>query len=131
MFRIMKITVFACLFRSVSVGGSVFAQDASPQSFIIIAGAGSLPQVDVMDFSPHTLKIHRGDTVTWIMAGFHDVDFNTQAQPLVIAPVVDGKPTPQLNPDVVYPHIPANGVYTGGVASSGLPFIPMPRRPSP
>ena len=58
------------------------------------------------------------------MAGVHDVDFNTQAQPLVIAPVVDGKPTPQLNPDVVYPHIPANGIYTGGVASSGLPFDP-------
>ena len=58
------------------------------------------------------------------MAGFHDVDFNTQAQPLVIAPVVDGKPAPQLNPDVAFPHIPADGVYTGGVASSGLPVIP-------
>ena len=124
MFRIIKITVFACLITLLSLSGNAFAQDAAPQSFVVIAGAGAPAQVDVMDFAPHTLKIHRGDTVTWFMAGFHNVDFNTQPQPLVIAPEVDGKPTPQLNPAAVYPNIPDKGVYTGGVASSGLPVIP-------
>src|SRR5579859_894752 len=124
MSRIVKITVFVCLMILVSLGVGSFVKAAAPQSFTVLIGASSIPQVDVMDYAPHTLKIHRGDSVTWLTAGFHDVDFNTQAQPFVIAPMVNGKPSPQLNPAVVYPNIPANHVYKGGVASSGLPVNP-------
>ena len=124
MFRIMKITMFACLISLLSLGGGIFAQDAAPQSFTVLVGGSAIPQIDVMDFAPHSLKIYRGDTVTWIMAGFHNVSFNTTVLPLVIAPMVDGNPTPQLNPDVVFPQVPDNGVYTGGIANSGLPVIP-------
>jgi len=124
MLRIVKITMFVCLITPLALAGAALAQGTAHQSFVVMAGGGSIAQVDVMDFAPHTLKIHRGDSVTWFITGFHDVDFNSQAQPLVIAPAVNGKPTPQLNPDVVFPNIPAKGVYTGGVASSGLSVIP-------
>jgi len=124
MLRIVKITMFVCLITPLALAGAALAQGTAHQSFVVMAGGGSIAQVDVMDFAPHTLKIHRGDSVTWLTAGFHDVDFNTQAQPFVIAPMVNGKPSPQLNPAVVYPNIPANHVYKGGVASSGFPVIP-------
>src|SRR5579859_3078389 len=107
MLRIVKITMFVCLITPLALAGAALAQGTAHQSFVVMAGGGSIAQVDVMDFAPHTLKIHRGDSVTWFITGFHDVDFNSQAQPLVIAPAVNGKPTPQLNPDVVFPNIPA------------------------
>ena len=124
MLRIVKIGLVVCLFAALQLAVAAFAQAPAHQSFVVLVGGGAIAQVDVMDFAPHTLKIHRGDSVTWFVTGFHNVDFNSQAQPLVIAPVVNGKPTPQLNPDVAFPHIPDKGIYTGGVASSGLSMLP-------
>ncbi len=94
------------------------------QTYVVLAGGAGPNQVDVLGFSPSALQIHRGDTVIWHLIGFHNIDFNNQIAQLIIAPTVDGKPLPQLNPEVAFPNLPAGGKYTGGRVNSGLPLGP-------
>ncbi len=69
--------------------------------------------------------IHVGDKVNWVSGGvlFHTVSFGIDPRktPLLI-PVATGPtgPTLALNPVISTPVMPAGGMYTGGVASSGL-----------
>jgi plastocyanin len=62
--------------------------------------------------------------VTWLIDGFHNVHVGaTRPADFIIAPELNGKPQPQINPQVAFPFGPKSGsTYQGGEAGSGLPM---------
>jgi plastocyanin len=88
--------------------------------------AGTGKATDALDgFFPDHLTIHVGDRVTWKSGGvfFHTVSFGIDpAKTPLLVPVAKGPHGPILafNPSIINPIIPKDGVYTGGVASSGV-----------
>ncbi len=114
----------------IGVGSPRSARAATPQTYVVQVGAGGPANTDLLQFAPGSLKVHRGDTVTWLINGFHNVHVGaTRPLDLVITPQVDGKPLPQFNPQIAFPFGPRSGsVYQGGEAGSGVP-LPMPGAP--
>jgi plastocyanin len=68
--------------------------------------------------------VHRGDKVTWVINSLHDIHFEQEPAPLLVAPTVDGKPLPQINPAVAFRTLDNGADYKGGEANSGLPLKP-------
>lgn len=119
---------FRSIFALVLIGllcfgalGAASAQDAAAQHFVVMAGAGGPGNLDVLAFAPSVLKVHRGDTVTWNIAGFHNVHFEAAMASFAIFP--EGQP-PALNPEVAFPSIENGGSFTGEPVNSGLPLDP-------
>ena len=107
------------------------AQDMGAQTYTVIAGDGTLYNTQVLAFAPQSLQVHRGDTVVWrITGGFHNVHFEQQPSELVVAPDVDGKVTPQLNPAVLFPTTQDGAPYQGGDVNSGLSLDPANMQPT-
>lgn len=98
------------------------AAEAEHQTFVVQAGAFAIGNTEISAFMPATLKVHQGDTVTWLINGLNDIHFQNKLNPpdYVIAPVVDGKPLPQFNPAFAVPSLESGSTYTGGESSSGL-----------
>lgn len=95
------------------------------RTWTVRAGTGTA--TDSSDgFSPASLTIHAGDRVTWISGGvlFHTVSFGIDPRktPLLVPVGKDahGAPILAINSLIITPRIPAGGIYTGGVASSGV-----------
>src|SRR5262245_43586062 len=108
------------------------ARAAFAQTYIVQVGAGEIANTALLQFAPGSLKVHRGDTVTWLINSFHNVHVGaTKPADLIVAPEVNGKPLPQMNPQVAFPYGPKSGsAYQGGEAGSGIP-LPMPGGPPP
>jgi plastocyanin len=108
----------------VGIGGSqpAKAQAATPTHYVVQVGISGPANIDLLQFGPATLQVHRGDMITWAIGGFHNVHVGgTAPKPLVVAPEVDGKPLPQINPEVAFPYGAANGTaFTGGESNSGI-----------
>jgi plastocyanin len=102
---------------------AVQARDSEPQTYTVFAGGSNFYNTAVLAFAPQSLQVHRGDTVTWVM-GFHNIHFEQGPADLIIAPEVDGKPLPQINPAVAFPNVQSGSAYQGGDANSGLPLDP-------
>ncbi|MBZ0300857.1 MAG: hypothetical protein K8J31_13990 [Anaerolineae bacterium] len=98
------------------------AQDAEPQTFTIMAGASSAGNAEVLAFAPQSLQVHRGDMVTWVNNGFHNIHFETEPLPLVVMADANGQQVPAMNPGIVFPSIDSGSVYSGGDVNSGLPL---------
>ncbi|MAS37258.1 MAG: hypothetical protein CL610_24875 [Anaerolineaceae bacterium] len=98
------------------------AQEAEPQNFTVMAGGFGPNNIEVLAFAPQSLQVHRGDTVTWVNNGFHNIHFNNEPLPLVIVPEGEGEPIPQINPAIAFPSIESGATYQGGEANSGLPL---------
>jgi plastocyanin len=130
--RLLKLGVVSTLIAGVMfiglLGGRsnrALAQEGDSQTFIIQAGAFSGltgGPVELLAFTPSTLQIHRGDTVTWHINSFHNVRIGESPSNLILVPEDGG--TPYLNPVVAFPSIDNGGTYTGGEANSGLPSGP-------
>jgi plastocyanin len=60
----------------------------------------------------------------WHISSFHNVHFEESPSDLIIAPIVDGKPVPQVNPAVGFPSFKNGDTYTGGDVNNGLPLGP-------
>ncbi|MCC7451767.1 MAG: hypothetical protein IT324_30440 [Anaerolineae bacterium] len=116
----------------VGATGARSARAAAPQTYIVQVGAATLANTALLQFAPGSLKVHRGDTVTWLINGFHNVHVGaTQPVDMIISPDVNGKPLPQFNPQIAYPFGPKSGAaYQGGEAGSGVP-LPIPGAPPP
>jgi plastocyanin len=108
--------------------GSVAAQAPSSQTYDVLVGYENPHQgIEVLSFFPGTVQIHQGDTVHWKINSneIHTVTFDnymvndTLPEFLVPAPVPG--PSPFIaNPVAADPFIPLDGVYTGGLANSGI-----------
>lgn len=103
---------------------AVEAQALAPQTYTVMAGGSTDYNTTLLTFAPQLLQVHRGDTVQWVNAGFHNIHFAQEITPLAIFPEVDGKPQPQFNPAVAFPNVESGAAYQGGDANSGLPLDP-------
>jgi plastocyanin len=103
---------------------TVQAQDLEPQTYTAFAGGDTSYNTTVLAFAPQRLQVHRGDTVTWLVAGFHNIHFTDGPTELVIMPEVNGQPLPQMNPAVAFPSVDSGSVYQGADTNSGLPLDP-------
>jgi plastocyanin len=90
-------------------------------TYVIQAGASGPANSELLAFAPQSLQVHRGDTVVWALAGFHNVRFDSAPTDLILFPE-DGPP--QVNPVVAFPSIESGSAYTGGNVGSGLPIDP-------
>ncbi len=108
----------------VGASGTRSAQAATAQTYIVQVGVQGPANSDLLQFAPGSLKVHRGDTVTWLINGFHNVHVGaTKPANLIVAPDVNGKPLPQFNPQVAFPYGSKSGTaYQSGEAGSGLPL---------
>jgi plastocyanin len=108
----------------VGAAGTRSAQAATAQTYLVQVGVQGPANSDLLQFAPGSLKVHRGDTVTWLINGFHDVHVGaTKPADIVIAPDVNGKPLPQINPQVAFPYGSKSGTpYQSGEAGSGVPL---------
>jgi plastocyanin len=93
-------------------------------TWTVWAGTGS--STDTLNgFFPSNLTIGVGDRVTWKSSGvhFHTVSFGMDPlkTPLFV-PAGKGPNGPILawNPQLFFPSVPKGGIYTGGVANSGV-----------
>lgn len=101
--------------------GLTLAQEMAPQTYLVQAGAYNIGNAELLAFSPGNLQVHRGDTVTWWINGFHNVSFHEEPIQLLIFP--EGA-APQVNPAIALPTIENGGTFTGEAANSGLPLGP-------
>ena len=104
----------------------LMAQDAEPQAFTVMAGGHGPGNVEVLAFAPLSLQVHRGDSITWVVTGFHNIHFENEPQPLVVMSEVNGQMMPLLNSAIAFPTIETNAAYQGGDANSGLPVEGAP-----
>jgi plastocyanin len=93
-------------------------------NWTVWAGTGNAVDANNGFWPPH-LTIHVGDKVTWESGSvlFHTVSFGLDPRktpPLI--PVGKGAQGPILafNPLIAFPIVPKDGIYHGGVASSGV-----------
>jgi plastocyanin len=99
-------------------------QTAVNHTWTVRAGTGT-PTDANNGFVPDHLTIHVGDTVKWVSGGvlFHTVTFGIDPlkTPLLV-PVATGPrgPVLALNPAIGTPVMPPGGIYSGGVANSGV-----------
>jgi plastocyanin len=133
--RWLKLGLVAIIILATFMGMSSLglAQDSAKQAqtFIVHAGGSGSANTEILAFAPTDLKVHRGDTVTWITT-FHNIHFEKQPTDLIVAPEMNGKPLPQANPAVFFPTIKSGATYSGGDANSGIPFpLPGSEPPSP
>lgn len=98
------------------------AQEApSAQSYTIQAGANGVGNLELLAFAPQSLQVHRGDTVTWAVHGFHNIRLGEGEMPSIVMAEVDGNTIPAFNSELVMPNVESGGAYSGGTANSGLP----------
>lgn len=110
--------------------GTTEAQDMEAQTYVVEAGGAGLGAAEALIFAPASFEVHRGDTVTWKINGFHNVRFPEEGLiPFALIPGVDDVEVPQINPGVAFPTIEGGAAYTGGPANSGLPAS-MPGGPT-
>lgn len=120
----LKVAFAAAVAFGIGVGAASAhpAKAATPAHYVIQVGASGPANTDLLQFGPATIQVHRGDMITWAIGGFHNVHVGgTEPAPLVIAPEVDGKPLPQINPQLAFPYGAKNGeAFTGTESGSGL-----------
>src|SRR5258706_12041955 len=90
-------------------------------TYNVLAGLSTSYGVDVLAYGPQTLKVHRGDTVTWQFMAAHNVRFDEKPLPLIITSNVDGKTLTEINPQVLSPNGKSGDVHRHG-ANSGMPL---------
>ncbi len=102
--------------------GTAAAQDMAPAHYVVQTGGGGPANIDLLQFAPQNLKVHRGDVVSWAINGFHTVDVGTTTWPdLVVMADVDGTQTPTINPAIAFPSGAENGsAFQGDQSASGL-----------
>jgi len=113
----VRIFVVAVLLSLVLIGvfGKQNARAAGKQAFTVTAGQPTDIGVDVLAFGPQTIKVHRGDSVTWKFSPVHNVHFVNQPVDQIVPTTIDGKQALILNPVIVVPN-----AQTGDSAKAGL-----------
>ncbi len=97
---------------------------STPAAYTVLAGLDTPYGVSAIAFGPQTLKVHRGDTVTWRFLGFHNVRFDQKPAEMIVMSQIDGKTMPEFNPVIAFPSAKSGDVYKTG-AGSGIP-LPAP-----
>ena len=121
--RVLKVITIGMLVLAAFVGvltSRTTAHAAAKATYNIMAGANLDVGVDVLAFFPPTVKVHRGDTITWTFDPVHNVHFATKPVDSLLTPGdVDGKTLPLLNPVVAVPNVQPGDSYKDGL-NTGL-----------
>jgi plastocyanin len=122
---VVKVMVAAAFLIGIAVGiltTQTTSAQMTPQTYVVQAGGAGLGAAEALVFAPSYFKVHRGDTVTWSVNGFHNIRFTTGGfLPLALIPGVDVVDIPQINPAIAFPTIESGASFTGGEANAGLP----------
>jgi plastocyanin len=126
---VMKLGLTAALVMGVLVGAlsailsPTQAQDMEPAHFVVQGGIPGLGNAEALIFAPQIINVHRGDTITWAVNGFHNIRFPDESglAPMVLIPGINEVDIPQINPVVAFPTLDHGAAYQGGPANSGLP----------
>ncbi|HLA44878.1 MAG TPA: plastocyanin/azurin family copper-binding protein, partial [Aggregatilineales bacterium] len=95
---------------------------AESQTFVIQAGGAGIGAAEALVFAPANVNVHRGDTVTWAVNGFHNIRFTDGTfLPIALVPGTDDVEVPQINPAIAFPTIENGVAFQGGEANAGLP----------
>ena len=94
------------------------AAASMPQHYTILVGSDNPSLgVSIMSYFPNVVRVHVGDTVTWVVKSheIHTVTFLAgQEMPEMIIPAPDGMESPlQINPLAFFTYAPPNGQYDG------------------
>ncbi len=106
------------------------ANAASPVTYTVAVGSFTPYGIEVLAFGPQTLKVHRGDTVKWLLGGPHNIHFHDAPLKLTIKSKIDGKDVVELNPEILMPTVKSGDKQQAG-ANSGLPLGPPPGNEPP
>src|SRR5258708_5943787 len=121
--RVLKMVTIGALVLAAFVGvltNRMTAHAAAKASYNIFAGVNLDVGVDVLAFFPPTVKVHRGDMITWTFDPVHNVHFATKPVDSLLTPGdVDGKTLPLLNPVVAVPNAQPGDSYKDGL-NTGL-----------
>jgi plastocyanin len=111
--------ILALILATGAISGRVNARAAN-STYTVLAGLRTLYGVDVLGFGPQTLKVHRGDTVTWKFQGFHNVRFDVKPADVAVQSEVDGKTQTEMNPIIAFANAKTGEVFKAGIASGLL-----------
>src|SRR5947209_7278281 len=89
---------------------------AAKANWTILAGSQTAYGIDILTFGPQTLKVHRGDTVTWKLTGFHNIRFDVKAANLTVDSQVDGKSVIELNPIIAFSNAKPGDPFKAGIS---------------
>jgi plastocyanin len=133
--RLLKSLLIGALALAVLFGlaGSRSTVHAATQAtYTVIAGIDTPYGVSAVAFGPQTLKVHRGDTVTWRFLGFHNVHFDQKSADLIVMSQIDGKTLPEMNPVIAFPSMKSGDAYKAGAGSGAVALAPSaPGAPPP
>lgn len=108
------------------IGFAMPAYASTPQHYTVLVGAENTGTgISIMDYFPHTVKLHVGDSITWKINSheIHTVTFLAdQALEGFVIPAPQGMISPlQINSNAIFPAVPANGLYDGSTfVNSGI-----------
>jgi plastocyanin len=84
---------------------------AAAATYNVIVGTDTSYGLESLAFFPQTLKVHKGDTVTWQFRGFHNARFDQKPLDLVVVNDIDGKQLPEFNPAILFPNAKSGDAY--------------------
>ena len=122
--RILQLGLVFAMF--LGMAGYVLPASAStPQNYQVLVGSENVSMgISIMQYFPHTVKLHVGDSITWNVNSheIHTVTFLAgQSLQLLEIPAPAGMASPyQINPQAAFP-TPTNGLYDGSTfMNSGI-----------
>src|SRR5258705_5254160 len=83
--------VFAVTLALLLGGLAHQANAANPATYTVSVGSFTPYGIEVLAFGPQTIKVHRGDTVKWMLAGPHNIHFHGTPLKFTISSKIDGK----------------------------------------
>ena len=106
----------------------VHVRAAAQATYTVYAGMDEPYGVVADAFGPQTIKVHRGDTITWQFLSFHNVHFDSKPADLVVTSQIDGKTVTELNSASIFGTMKNGDVYKAG-GSTGVPVAGPPSAP--
>src|SRR5258708_24882512 len=121
-FRRLKTLVLVAALVAVSgvlASHNNVARAAAKASYTVAAGTGTDYGVDLLAFTPGTLRVHRGDTITWKFSPIHTVHFAAKPSDFAIVSDIDGQQIPEFTPAILMPSGASGDAFKEGF-NSGL-----------
>ncbi len=102
------------------------AHAAGKSAFTVLAGQ-HYDVGDVLAFAPQTIRVHRGDSITWKFNPVHDVHFVDKPLDFVVTLDIDGQKVPGMNSAIAFPNAQSGdavkpGLNTGVLGNPGGPI---------
>src|SRR5258708_2522075 len=130
--KFFKPTSVAVLIIVVFTGlasGQTTAHAVGNVTFKVVDGTDTAYGLETLAFFQRTLKIHKGDTVTWEFRGFHNVHFAQTLLAFLSVDDVNGKKVAEFNPAILFPNAKSGDPFKAG-ANSGVQVVINPTNPS-